>query len=47
MPRERAVMPEREPVMFIDTWRIPKGKLDAIKDAARAFVDFVATRSRS
>jgi hypothetical protein len=35
-------MTDREPVMFIDTWRIRKGKLDAFKDAARAFVDFVA-----
>jgi quinol monooxygenase YgiN len=35
-------MLEREPVMFIDTWRIREGKLDAFKDAARAFVDFVA-----
>ena len=35
-------MPEREPVVFIDTWRIRNGKLDAFKDAARAFVDFVA-----
>jgi quinol monooxygenase YgiN len=35
-------MPELEPIMFIDTWRIRDGELDAFKDAARGFVDFVA-----
>jgi quinol monooxygenase YgiN len=31
-----------EPIMLIDTWKIRDGKLDAFKDAAREFVDFVA-----
>ena len=35
-------MPEREPIISIDTWRIREGKLDAFKDAAQAFVDFAA-----
>lgn len=32
--------------MFIDTWRIRDRKLDAFKEAARGFVDFVAEKSR-
>lgn len=35
-------MPEREPIIVIDRWRIRQGKLDTLKDAARGFVDFVA-----
>ncbi len=36
------MMPESEPIVFIDTWKIREGKLAAFKDAAREFVDFVA-----
>lgn len=32
----------REPIIFVDRWKVRKGKLDAFKDAAREFVDFVA-----
>jgi quinol monooxygenase YgiN len=32
----------REPIIFVDTWKIGEGKLDAFKDATREFVDFVA-----
>ena len=28
-------MPEPEPIIFIDTWKIREGKLAAFKDAAR------------
>jgi quinol monooxygenase YgiN len=35
-------MPEAEPIIFIDTWKLREGKLGAFKDAAREFVDFVA-----
>jgi hypothetical protein len=35
-------MPEPEPIIFIDTWKLREGKLGAFKDAAREFVDFVA-----
>ncbi len=35
-------MPEPEPILFIDTWKIREGKLAAFKDATREFVDFVA-----
>jgi hypothetical protein len=31
-----------EPINFVDTWKIRDGRLKELKDAARAFVDFVA-----
>lgn len=30
------------PIIFVDTWTIRDGRLEELKDAARAFVDFVS-----